>query len=263
MFSSLAGALGTPGQGNYAAANAFLDALAEQRRSEGLPATSIGWGLWGTDSGMTSQLGEAELARMARMGVAALTGEQGLALFDRALGADLPAPLALALDSAGLRSQAAAGCLPALLRGSGWCARAPAPRRRLAWRKARGAARGGARALRARSWSSARSPRSWATAQPSGRSRQAFKELGFDSLAAVELRNRLGAAAACAWRRRWSSTTRARRRWLRTCWRRRSTGDRAKRSRSAPRPPISRSRSSAWPAATPAASARPSSSGSC
>ena len=69
MFSSLAGVLGGPGQGNYAAANAFLDALAARRHAEGLPATSIAWGLWDSSGGMSAYLGEAELARIRRSGL--------------------------------------------------------------------------------------------------------------------------------------------------------------------------------------------------
>ncbi|MEK8142963.1 beta-ketoacyl reductase [Streptomyces sp. M10(2022)] len=86
LFSSVAALVGSPGQGNYAAANAFLDALAAVRRADGLPATSLAWGLWANETGMTGALDEAEIARLERMGTGALPTELGLELFDRALG---------------------------------------------------------------------------------------------------------------------------------------------------------------------------------
>ncbi|QLE70650.1 SDR family NAD(P)-dependent oxidoreductase [Streptomyces rectiverticillatus] len=88
LFSSAAAALGAAGQANYAAANAFLDALAARRRAAGLPALSLGWGLWDTASGMAGSLGEAELRRLARDGVEPLPADRALALFDRALTVD-------------------------------------------------------------------------------------------------------------------------------------------------------------------------------
>src|ERR1039458_7455610 len=117
LFSSVAALIGSPGQGNYAAANAGLDALAAQRRSAGRPVTSLAWGLWSDATGMTGGLEEAQLARLARTGFAPLPTELSLELFDQArqLGQALVVPVRL--DLAALRAQARAGMLPALLRG--------------------------------------------------------------------------------------------------------------------------------------------------
>ena len=117
LFSSVAGVLGGPGQGAYAAANSFLDALAQIRQSEGLAATSIAWGLWATASTMTEALSETDLARMRRTGIGALSDGQGMELFDTALGSEQPLAVALDLHPQGLRSMAQAGALPAILSG--------------------------------------------------------------------------------------------------------------------------------------------------
>ena len=85
LFSSIAGVIGSPGQGNYAAANAFLDALAAYRRAQGLTGTSIAWGLWETAHGMAGGLSEADRSRVTRSGMGALSVERGLGLFDVAL----------------------------------------------------------------------------------------------------------------------------------------------------------------------------------
>ncbi|MEV6978120.1 SDR family NAD(P)-dependent oxidoreductase, partial [Kitasatospora sp. NPDC093806] len=112
-YSSVAGTLGTAGQANYAAANAFLDALAAHRRAEGLPGLSLAWGLWEVDHGMGGTLGQADLARFRRIGIAPLTEAGGMPLFDRALGLDRPVAVPARLDLAALRRD---GEVPALFR---------------------------------------------------------------------------------------------------------------------------------------------------
>jgi thioesterase domain-containing protein/acyl carrier protein len=120
LFSSAAATFGSPGQGNYAAANAFLDGLAEHRRACGLPARSLAWSLWEQRSGMTGHLADSEVRARVRAGVLPLTSQAGLALFDAACATDdavlVPMPLELpgASDPA---AAAAAGNAPPLVRG--------------------------------------------------------------------------------------------------------------------------------------------------
>ncbi|WP_405445295.1 type I polyketide synthase [Streptomyces achromogenes] len=199
LFSSSAATLGSPGQANYAAANAYLDALAVHRRALGLPAHSLAWGLWARAGGMTGTLGDTDLGRIARGGIAPLETEEGVALFDTAVrGAD-PAVLPVRLDLAALRAQGAEAA-PLF--------RALVPVRRAGAAGARGAA-GGADALRERLAGLPAGEREpfltdlvrghvatilgYRSAEDVGRT-LAFRELGFDSLAAVELRNRLTTA---------------------------------------------------------------------
>ncbi len=117
LFSSAAGVLGSPGQGNYAAANTFLDALAVFRHAKGLPACSIAWGLWEQTSELTGGLTDGDRARMRRIGASALSSEEGLQLLDRARLLDEALFLAVRLDPAVLRVGVEAGVLPPVLRG--------------------------------------------------------------------------------------------------------------------------------------------------
>ncbi|MFJ7961762.1 type I polyketide synthase, partial [Streptomyces sp. NPDC096319] len=198
VYSSVSGLVGTAGQANYAAANTFLDALAHHRHALGLPATALAWGLWG-EGGMGEKLGGSDLARMARSGVVAMTEDEGLALFDAAFGRPEPLLVPARLDLAAVRSRAAADGVPPLLRGL-----VRAPLRRVA---AAAPAGGGGLAAELAGLDEAGQQRritelvrEQAAAVLGHASASAvdvtagFKDLGFDSLSAVELRNRINAA---------------------------------------------------------------------
>ncbi|MGA9314395.1 MAG: type I polyketide synthase, partial [Solirubrobacteraceae bacterium] len=193
LFSSASGTLGGPGQGNYAAANAFLDGLAAYRQARGLVGMSMAWGLWATATELTGALNEADLARIGRSGLSALSSEEGLALFDDSCGRDDALLLPVRLDVASLRAQALNGSLPGLLRG---LVRVPVRRvieggslsRRLTGltETERGAIVLGIVQSEIGIVLGSVLPR---TADPE----RPFKELGFTSLTGVELRNRLNA----------------------------------------------------------------------
>ncbi|MEV5831801.1 SDR family NAD(P)-dependent oxidoreductase [Spirillospora sp. NPDC052242] len=196
LYSSLAGTLGNAGQGNYAAANVFLDALAQHRAAAGLPAVSLAWGLWAQDGGMAGALREDDRARMARTGISPLTTGEGLALFDAAIALGRPAAVPAGLDLPALRDQAARGALAAPMRG---LVRVPVRRaadrdgtRDLADRLAGLPPEEQDRVLldlvRAEAAGALGHPAADAVAADRG-----FMDQGFDSLTAVELRNRLGA----------------------------------------------------------------------
>ncbi|WP_373873107.1 SDR family NAD(P)-dependent oxidoreductase, partial [Actinoplanes palleronii] len=193
LFSSVAGLLGNPGQANYAAANTFLDAYASRLRADGVPAMSLAWGLWDVGLGVG-----ADRDRMRRGGIVPLATGDALGLFDTALGAGAALLVPLGVDLPALRRAAAAGSIPELFSGLAPATRTPA----------RSAATGRDRALTAR----------LDTLAPAERTRtllglvrthavavlghagpadigddRSFGELGFDSLTAVEFRNRLAA----------------------------------------------------------------------
>ncbi|WP_406211371.1 SDR family NAD(P)-dependent oxidoreductase [Kitasatospora sp. NBC_01560] len=200
LFSSSAAVLGGPGQGNYAAANTFLDALAQHRRAAGLPGQSIAWGLWERASGMTGHLAATDLTRLRRSGVSPLADAEGLAMFSAALHADQALLVAMKLDVTAARAAFRNGSVPPLLRrlvgapGRPAVSAAPAggdsaPARRLAALPAAERARALLELVRA----NAAVVLGHATDEAI-RPDRAFKQLGFDSLTAVELRNRLNAA---------------------------------------------------------------------
>ncbi|MFD7029931.1 SDR family NAD(P)-dependent oxidoreductase [Streptomyces sp. NPDC059917] len=195
LFSSASGVFGAPGQANYAAANAFLDGLAHHRRRLGLPAQSLSWGLWAQTSGITGELGQADLDRMARTGVRALSTADGLALFDAATGDNHTHTVPVQLDPSRFT-----GDVAPLLRGL-----VKAPAKRTASAAAEAGAGGGLAERLARL-----SPKECEELLVEEVRRQAsvvlghedietvgaerpFKNLGFDSLTTVELRNRLNA----------------------------------------------------------------------
>ncbi len=197
MFSSAAGALGSPGQGNYAAANAYLDALAAHRRACGLTGVAMAWGLWEQAGGMTGALSEADVSRIARTGAEALTAEQGLELFDRALGRDEALVLPIPLNMRALRARARAGTLPVVLRGLlpglGAGRASPGGEVESLAQRLRGLSRDEREGLvRDLIRSEVATVLGHASAQAVDPQR-AFKELGFDSLTALDLRNRLNA----------------------------------------------------------------------
>ncbi|QVQ52473.1 SDR family NAD(P)-dependent oxidoreductase [Spiractinospora alimapuensis] len=193
LYSSVAGIIGNPGQGNYAAANGVLDALAARRHVEGLPATSVAWGLWDQASGLTGHLDGGDRERMRRMGLPPLSTDLGLRLLEAALDSGQSLVVASPLDAQ------ASGAHSPMLRGL----------RRRRRRTARNIAEESNAGLGERLAAMNGVDRDAHlldlvrrnTAQVLGMGDaqavpidRPFKEMGFDSLTSVELRNRLGAA---------------------------------------------------------------------
>ncbi|MFD3523635.1 type I polyketide synthase [Streptomyces sp. NPDC058653] len=200
MFSSVVGVLGSPGQANYAAANVFLDELAELRHAAGLPAKSLAWGLW--ESGMADTLDEQDQARMNRGGLLPMPADQALGHFDAALDAERTVVVPAKLDLAGLRARAATVPVAPVFRG---LVRTPL----------RSAAQSGGAGAEVGALGQAIAGRPEAeqdqiileflrnhvatvlghTSSNAIDPAHSFKELGFDSLSSVELRNSLNKAS--------------------------------------------------------------------
>jgi NADPH:quinone reductase-like Zn-dependent oxidoreductase/acyl carrier protein len=200
LFSSTSAAFGGGGQGNYAAANAFLDGLASYRRSRGLAAVSMAWGMWAGDGGMAARLSEDYRARITRGGMAALAAQEGLALLDAALSRDEALLVAALLDVAGMRAQAAGGmAVPALWRGLvGGSARpvAAAARTAESLRQRLNEMPPAGQAAAVLELVAAHVAAVLGYGSPGlVQAEREFRELGIDSLTAIELRNGLAVAA--------------------------------------------------------------------
>ncbi|MFB7652461.1 MULTISPECIES: SDR family NAD(P)-dependent oxidoreductase [unclassified Streptomyces] len=199
LLSSTAGLLVGGGQANYAAANTFLDGLAAHRRALGLPAVSLAYGLWSSGAGMSGAVDAADLERLRRLGLPPLTPAQGLRMFDAGVGGEDAVVVPVRLDAAAVRARPDG--VPALLRGLV----RPAIRRDGAgtpggasgspWRERLAALpdteRDRALLELIRTHTAAVLGHPTPQAVDPGR---AFHEMGFDSLAAVELRNLLAGA---------------------------------------------------------------------
>nr|AXL06385.1 polyketide synthase [uncultured bacterium] len=192
VFSSGSGVFGSPGQGNYAAANAFLDAAMASRRAAGLPGLSLAWGLWERATGMTAHLGGADQARMSRGGVRPITAEEGMALFDAAVGAPHALLVPVKLD---LREVRAGGAVPHLLRGlvrgGRRQAQTSSTRDNQLVRRLAGLAAPEQEALLVELVRNQVAAVLGHAGPDAVRADTAFKDAGFDSLTSVDLRNRL------------------------------------------------------------------------
>ncbi|MFI0425279.1 type I polyketide synthase, partial [Spongiactinospora sp. 9N601] len=196
VFSSAAGVLGTAGQGSYAAANAALDAVARSRRAAGLAATSIAWGVWGQAGGMAGELSAVDRARLARSGLAALDTADALAMLDAAAAGEAATYVAARPDTAAFRDREIPPLMrelvrPSLRRAQGGHAQAEAGTAAHSLTAVPTEERAGAVLALVREHVAHVLGHQSARSIDTGK---AFQDLGFDSLTAVELRNRLNTA---------------------------------------------------------------------
>ncbi|MFK0150566.1 SDR family NAD(P)-dependent oxidoreductase [Streptomyces sp. NPDC090493] len=197
LYSSAAGVLGRPGQSNYAAANGFLDALARYRVARGLPAQSLAWGPW-TTAGAQGMAGRVAPDRLREGGVLPVGEREGIALLDAALRHPEPVLVPVPLD---VRAAAGPGAPPVLAdllpRSPATADAAPldgTARTPDAWRERLAAVAPPERAPLLAELIRAEIAAVLGFTDPSDLpAERAFTELGFDSLSAVQVRNRLSA----------------------------------------------------------------------
>ncbi|WP_433754836.1 type I polyketide synthase [Nocardia sp. CA-135398] len=185
LISSAAGVFGAPGQGNYAAANAYLDALAAYRRADGAVGVAMAFGPW--ESGMSGRLEDAARKRLARTGIRDLAPAAALAAFDQALRVRQPVVVPVGLD---LAAADPGSELPPIFA-------ALAPTQRSIARAAAMFAGLSPAKRRAEILQLVRTHTAAVLGHPGPAAiapDRPFQEMGFDSLAAVQLRNRMRAA---------------------------------------------------------------------
>ncbi|MEU9346917.1 type I polyketide synthase [Streptomyces sp. NPDC048278] len=197
LYSSAAGVLGRPGQSNYAAANGFLDALARYRVARGLPAQSLAWGPWDT-AGAPGMAGRVAPERLREGGVLPVGEREGIALLDAAMRRPEPLLVPLPLDLPAVAGPGAPAVLADLsARGPAAVQAAPpdgAARTPGAWRERLAAVAAPERPALLAGLIRAEIAAVLGFPDPADLPvERAFSELGFDSLSAVQVRNRLSA----------------------------------------------------------------------